>query len=76
MRFQYAAILLLSILAASAMPHPVKAQMKIGDNARTLNPDAVLEMESGSKGLLLPRVSLRSTSMPDPLRSFTAGMIV
>ncbi|NDC76787.1 MAG: hypothetical protein EBZ67_02765 [Chitinophagia bacterium] len=52
------------------------AQMKIGDNARTLNPDAILEMESGNKGLILPRVSLRSTSVSDPLRTFTVGMMV
>lgn len=76
MRIPYTGIVLLSILAASVMSHPLKAQMKIGDNARTLNPDAILEMESSSRGFLLPRVSLRSTTMPDPLRAFTAGMMV
>lgn len=65
-----------AICAAMAMGHGAMAQMKIGDNARTLNPDAILEMESGSKGLILPRVALRSTTLPEPMRSFTAGMVV
>ena len=52
------------------------AQIKIGDNSRTLNPNAMLELESKNKGLLLPRLSLQSTSIPDPLKNFEAGMIV
>lgn len=54
----------------------VLAQVKIGDNPRSLNPDAVLELESTGKGLLLPRISLRSTTQSDPLRTFTSGMMV
>ncbi len=52
------------------------SQVKIGDNPKSLNPDAMLEIESSNKGVLLPRVSLRSTSSPTPLKNFTAGMIV
>lgn len=54
----------------------LRAQVKIGDNSRTLNPNAMLELESKNKGLLLPRLSLQSTSTPDPLKNFEAGMIV
>jgi hypothetical protein len=54
----------------------VSAQFKVGDNTRSLNADAMLEIESGSKGLLLPRLALRSTTQTEPLRSFTSGMLV
>jgi hypothetical protein len=66
----------MAFCASMALCHASMAQMKIGDNARNMNPDALLEMESGSKGLILPRVSLRSTTLPDPMRTFTAGMVV
>jgi hypothetical protein len=37
------------------------SQVKIGDNPTTLNPSAILEVESTNRGLLLPRLSLTST---------------
>lgn len=52
------------------------SQVKIGDNPRSINQDAMLEIESGSKGVLLPRIALRSTAAPAPLKKFTQGMIV
>jgi hypothetical protein len=52
------------------------AQVKVGDNPRSLNPDALLEMESNNKGLLFPRIALRSSQRPDPLSSFVAGMMI
>lgn len=52
------------------------SQVKIGDNPKTINADAMLEVESNSKGILLPRIALKSTSTSFPLKSFTAGMIV
>jgi hypothetical protein len=54
----------------------VFAQIKIGDNPKVLNPDAILEIESTNKGVLLPRLSLRSTTSSFPLKKFTAGMMV
>jgi hypothetical protein len=63
--------IILSLTAAEA-----SAQVKVGDNPRSLNPDAVLELESTGKGLLLPRIALRSTTQSDPLRTFTSGMMV
>ncbi|MCF2491469.1 tail fiber domain-containing protein [Dyadobacter sp. CY347] len=38
------------------------AQVKVGDNPQTINAASALEIESSTKGLLLPRVSLNSTS--------------
>jgi hypothetical protein len=52
------------------------SQVKIGDNPRFINPDAMLEIESGSKGVLLPRIALRSTTASAPLKKFTQGMVV
>lgn len=52
------------------------AQVKIGDNPKSINPDAMLEIESGNKGVLLPRIALKSTSSPSPLKMFSIGMIV
>jgi hypothetical protein len=50
---------------------------KIGTNSMTINPNAVLELESISKGLLLPRVPLTSTSSISPMSgTLVAGMTV
>lgn len=35
----------------------IQAQVKVGDNPTTINPNAVLEIESTSKGVLLPRLT-------------------
>jgi hypothetical protein len=52
------------------------AQIKIGNNPTQLNANAVLEIESVNKGLLLPRVSLVSTVSAAPMTSFSRGMVV
>ena len=52
------------------------SQVKIGDNPKSMNTDAMLEVESSNKGILLTRIALRSTLSPTPLKIFTAGMIV
>jgi hypothetical protein len=54
----------------------VFAQIKVGDNPTTLNPDALLEIETTDKGLLLPRVALTSTTDAAPLSAHVQGMIV
>lgn len=41
------------------------AQVKIGDNPTTVNPASLLELESGNKGLLLPRLA-DTTSISNP----------
>ncbi|MGE6220979.1 beta strand repeat-containing protein [Nubsella zeaxanthinifaciens] len=69
-------IALFSVLGVSVQL--AQAQVKIGDNPTAINKASILELESGSKGLLFPRVSLTNTttwglaagSTPD------AGMVV
>ncbi len=51
------------------------AQMNIGSNTAP-NADAMLEISGSSKGLLLPRVPLASTSSASPLSAHVAGMSV
>jgi len=52
------------------------AQVKVGNNPGTINADAVLEMETADKGILLPRVVLSATNNAAPLSGFTKGMTV
>lgn len=54
----------------------LQAQMKVGDNPTTINPNSVLEIESTNKGLLLPRLGLSSTASFAPLAAHIAGMTV
>jgi hypothetical protein len=54
----------------------VFAQVKIGTTASAPNPNAMLEIEATNKGLLLPRLSLVSTTSPAPLTAFVKGMLV
>lgn len=51
-------------------------KLKIGDNPRTLNVNAVLELESANKGFLLPRVELEATDLSAPLTEHVEGMTV
>jgi hypothetical protein len=52
------------------------SQIKIGENPKSINADAMLEIESTTKGLLLPRIALKSTTSATPLKNFTQGMVV
>ncbi|MDR2222464.1 MAG: hypothetical protein LBE34_06965 [Flavobacteriaceae bacterium] len=51
------------------------AQTKIGTSPE-INADAMFEVESTNKGLLLPRVELTSTKESAPLSTHVAGMTV
>ncbi len=52
------------------------SQVKVGNNATIINPNAIFEIESSDKGFLLPRLALRATTSPYPLTAFVAGMLV
>ncbi|MFD2037534.1 hypothetical protein ACFSKL_22260 [Belliella marina] len=54
----------------------ISAQVKVGDNPTIVNPDAVLEIESTNKGLLMPRVALTATTDAAPMTAHVAGMKV
>jgi hypothetical protein len=52
------------------------SQVKVGNNATIINYNAIFEIESADKGLLLPRLALRATTSPYPLTAFVQGMLV
>ena len=54
----------------------IKDNGAIGIGTATPNTDALLEMNTTNKGLLLPRVQLTSLTSPAPLAAFTPGMVV
>jgi len=68
--------LLLLVAISFMMVDDSYAQMKLGDNATNMNNNAILEMESTNKGVLLPRIALTATDSPAPLTAFVAGMTV
>jgi hypothetical protein len=53
---------ILTLAALAFLGYAANAQVKIGANPTTLNPGAILEMESANRGLLLPRLELTSTT--------------
>lgn len=52
------------------------AQVKVGNNPTVINGNAVLDIESTNKGVLLPRLALTATSNASPLSAHVAGMFV
>lgn len=67
---------LLLFVFLSGIFSPVFSQIKVGENPKSINADAMLEVESLNKGLLLPRIALVSTNLSAPLKNFTGGMLV
>lgn len=63
--------IILSIIMLITMG--AKAQLKVGDNPTTINSSAILEIESTSKGLLLPRMT---SGQRDAILSPTAGLLI
>jgi hypothetical protein len=59
----------------------VQAQSKVRDGSITPssslpNANAVMELESNKRGLLMPRIALQGTSLASPLTAHVAGMVV
>jgi hypothetical protein len=67
--------LLVIIMIAAGSLFNLQAQVTIGSNAEP-NANAVLDLVSSNKGLLLPRLALTSTSAAAPLSAHVAGMTV
>ena len=66
-----------TLFFAIAIVFIAKAQVKIGNNPTTLNINSLLELESTTKGLLIPRIALTTNSTTaSPLASHVAGMII
>ena len=54
----------------------VLAQQNVGIGTTTPNANAILDLSSSNKGLLIPRLSLTNTTAVSPLSAFVAGMVV
>jgi hypothetical protein len=52
------------------------AQVRIGGTGTAVDANAILELQSTTKGLLFPKVALTSTTAFAPLSAHTAGMTV
>ncbi len=63
------------LLALSLSYDSVKAQVKIGGDPAVVDPNAILELESNRKGLLLPRVTAAGFALLVG-NSTPAGMVV
>ena len=72
----YRVAFIFMLILVESFENKLSSQIKIGDNPKILNEDAILEIESNNKGLLIPRIALRSMTSPIPLKNFTKGMIV
>src|SRR5690349_4067239 len=62
-------------LSALFSGQDAKAQLKLGGNTGIVRGDALLEMESSRKGLLLPRVNATALTKA-PLDTAAAGMMI
>lgn len=71
MKKQYTLVIMLWMLTFSAI-----AQVKVGDNPNTINSNSLMELESASKGMLLPRMTLSSTSSFTPLTAHVQGITI
>ncbi|MGX5817629.1 hypothetical protein ACWKWU_05505 [Chitinophaga lutea] len=73
MKHLYSRTILLFLFIWASLP--AKAQLKLGGDSRYLRSDALLELISTNKGLMLPRVSTAAMNA-HPLDTSAAGMIV
>src|SRR5690554_2295602 len=69
-----ATLMLLTVAATAATAQVV--EQKVGDNSLIINPNAVLEIESADRGLLLPRLELKATDNFEPLAAHIENMTV
>lgn len=67
---------LLFIVFLSVLVVPVNAQNKIGDNPMTIQPGSLLELESLSKGLRLPRIPLNDVHSWTLDGTAVSGMLI
>jgi len=54
----------------------VRDSGNVGIGTNVPNADALLEMKTTNKGLLLPRIALKSTTIASPLNAHVQGMVV
>lgn len=66
----------IALLAASALSVCVLYGQSVGIGTTTPNASALLDLESGNKGILIPRVSLSNTLSNSPVSSPATGLLV
>jgi uncharacterized protein (TIGR02145 family) len=64
---------LLTVLLIGIISHSTNAQIKVGNNPTTLNSSAVLELESTTQGLLLPRMT---TAQRNAISNTATGLVI
>ena len=70
-------LLLVLAITGSLFATTAHAQLKLGTNPTTINAGSILEMESATRGMLMPRVPLTTTTTWAPIAgSPAAGMTV
>lgn len=70
------ATLMLLTVAGTTVATAQVVEQKVGDNNLIMNQNAVLEIESTNRGLLLPRLELTATDSFAPLTAHVEGMTV
>ena len=55
--FSYKTIKWVALVLLTFLPLLGQAQLKLGDNAQNVNPNAIFELESTDKGILIPRMT-------------------
>lgn len=68
--------LFLLVFFATGIVVSANAQLKVGNNPTTIDPSAVLEVESTNKGFLPPRVALASLTDVTTIPSPATGLLV
>lgn len=76
MRFIRIFILIFLVISLSNVLARAQMRLKLGAEQTTIESDAVLDLGTGNRGLLLPRVSMGSLISPSPLSRHIEGMIV
>lgn len=66
--------ILVFLLVTSGLYNSVNAQQGFGTS--NPNKDAVIELNSANKGLLVPRIALSALNVASPLQAHVAGMVV
>src|SRR5690554_1177306 len=70
------ATLMLLTVAGTSVATAQVVEQKVGDNPLIINENAVLDVQSSNKGLLLPRLELTATNNVAPLSAHVEGMTV
>ena len=70
-------MLSLLFILAITITFQAHSQVKMGDNPNTIDSNSLLEMESGSQGVLIPRMALNDASTEDPMTApVPEGMMI